>query len=199
MPAHQSTRVERACEICQTTFHVDPNVVRGGRGRFCSRTCVNRSRRIPLKARFLRHVSPPNENGCVLWTGAIDDKGYGRMGVERQSRNRVALAHRVAWELANGPIPDGLNVLHRCDVPPCVAIEHLFLGTTADNIADKMAKGRQARGEKAGNAKLTPELVRQIRDRYAAGGISQHKLAKESRTSVANVCLIVNRKHWRHI
>jgi len=88
-------------------------------------------------------------NGCLEWTKAVDRRGYGRL--QRGSRGMgVVMTHRLAWELANGPIPPGLDVLHHCDNPPCAQTEptegypegHLFLGTDADNIADMTAKGR---------------------------------------------------------
>ena len=91
-------------------------------------------------------------NGCLEWTGATNrakngDGGYGHI----KFAGKTVDTHRVAWTLINGPIPPGLNVLHHCDNPPCCETEpseaypegHLFLGTTADNIADKVSKGRQ--------------------------------------------------------
>lgn len=76
--------------------------------------------------------------------GAKDPKGYGRIQVRP---NGTMLVHRLAWVLANGPIPPGFCVLHKCDNPPCVRLEHLFLGTLLDNNADMMAKGRHAKGQ----------------------------------------------------
>src|SRR5687768_198156 len=90
---------------------------------------------------------------CWLWTCPPDRCGYGFFRVGRKKWR----AHRVAYELYVGPIPRGLLVLHRCDVPACVNPQHLFLGTDADNGADKKAKGRAPRV--IGNAKLTPEAV----------------------------------------
>jgi hypothetical protein len=75
---------------------------------------------------------------CVEFGGARDPKGYGR----KWFRDKVWFAHRVAWVEANGSIPNGMCVLHRCDNPPCINVEHLFLGTKADNLADMRAKGR---------------------------------------------------------
>lgn len=102
--------------------------------------------------------------GCRLWFGASVPRGYG----VTHFNGRQQYAHRVAWQLAYGPIPDGLLVLHTCDVPACINSNHLFLGTDADNTADKVKKGRcnPARGEQAGNAKLTVEIVREIRSIY---------------------------------
>lgn len=78
---------------------------------------------------------------CWTWQGSRDRKGYGRVSVNQ----RPVLAHRFSWTLSHGPIPDGLCVLHKCDNPPCVNPEHLFLGTIADNNRDMVAKGRHAR------------------------------------------------------
>ncbi len=124
----------------------------------------------PLAERFWSKVAAPNERGCRLWTGRLTECGYGRFGNHWR-------AHRVAWELAHGPVPAGLFVCHRCDVRTCVEVSHLFLGTAADNNADMHAKGRASGGvphrvatdpkrprrEKAGRARLTEAAVASIR------------------------------------
>ncbi len=95
-----------------------------------------------LAERLEFYSCPEPNSGCTLWFGAIRD-GYGRLRVGNIKRN----AHVWAWMNKHGPIPHGLNVLHRCDMRACINTDHLFLGTNSDNVADKMAKGREARGE----------------------------------------------------
>lgn len=105
--------------------------------------------------RFWKYVAPEPNTGCWLWTGSLLNYGYGAFSPGGR-------AHRFAYSAFKGPIPEGVFVLHRCDVPSCVNPDHLFLGTRADNVADMMQKGRQPRGSRNGSAKLTPAQVLEI-------------------------------------
>lgn len=110
--------------------------------------------RVPLRQRFERMVIR-REEGCWGWKGAPDKDGYGRIWSGGTGGQHMR-AHRVSFELFRGKIPEGLEVLHRCDNPPCTRPDHLFLGTNLDNSIDMVRKNRQAKGESHGQH-LHPE------------------------------------------
>ena len=103
----------------------------------------------PLAERFWAKVARGSTSECWLWLGGISSTGYG--SIKRSGGARIT-AHRASWELHRGPVPDGLWVLHRCDVRRCVNPAHLFLGTRLDNIRDMDAKGRRSVGFRHGLA-----------------------------------------------
>ena len=137
-----------------------------------------------LEQRFWAKVETADD--CWVWMGARMPRGYGVLN----TRGSANLAHRLAWEIAHGAIPDGLSVLHRCDNPPCVRPEHLFLGTQADNQRDMASKGRQRR-------KLEVADVIEIRRRWLAGGTTHRALAAEFGVHHTQVGRIVRGEVWQ--
>lgn len=134
----------------------------------------------------------PEVEGCVVWPFNSDKNGYGRLQVV----GRTFSPHRLAYEIAYDPIPDGYVVRHSvCDNPACFNPRHLTIGTHADNVADKVAKGRQAMGEGNAAAKLTEEQVLAIRQDPRP----QRKLAREYGVSQPAIYQIKHRVTWGHL
>jgi len=151
--------------------------------------------RVPWTERFWAKVDVRGPDECWPWTAAADRLGYGRIN----SDGVPLLAHRCAWILTNGPIPDGMCVCHGCDNPPCCNGRHLFLGTKADNNADMAAKGRAAqRGEGNVHAKLTERDVLAIR-RLHGSGRSQVSIAREFGVAPQTILRVINRLTWAHV
>jgi HNH endonuclease len=145
----------------------------------------------PLVIRFWEKVS--KSDGCWEWRGYVARNGYGRIGVGRDACD----THRVAWELSNGPIPEGLWVLHRCDNRRCVRPDHLFLGDNAANVQDMFSKRRRRQdGEHNTGAKLNWAIVVDIRE-WAAVGVSANRIAKAFGLDSRHVSRIVKGEAWR--
>ncbi len=147
-------------------------------------------------ARFMAKVAQPAHGGaCWFWSGARHHSGYGSFRFD----GRPQSAHRVAWQMFRGPIPDGMHVLHRCDNRRCVNFDHLFLGTNADNVADREAKGRNVvkRGDEHGSAKLSAADVREILGR--TGRQNQYDTAEDFGVSQALISKIQRREIWRSL
>jgi hypothetical protein len=134
-------------------------------------------------------------DSCWPWLGFIAPDGYGRVWW----RGKVVQAHKIALELATGPLDPGLMALHKCDNPPCCNPGCLSSGTNADNMLDKKVKGRSARGTQSGRSKLTEADVLEIRRAYAAGESSQPRLAAKFHVHAALISRVVNRRNWKHI
>lgn len=151
----------------------------------------------PLEERFWSKVKKTTT--CWNWVGSAAC-GYGQFNID----GKIHKAHRISWELINGPIPNkgkdyhGTCVLHRCDNRACVNPKHLFLGTNADNMKDKVKKNRQTKGEKSNSCKLTESQVLDIRSRPHCKGY-QTQLAKEFNVHNSDISRIINKKHWKHI
>lgn len=164
----------------------------------------------------------PELGSCWPWTGSCDKDGYAGNFWDGtylpNGRGNYVRAGRWAYRHFVGPIPEGHGILHHCDNPPCMNFAHWFTGTNADNTADREAKERgggwktagdangarlhperMPRGEDHEMAKLTEVQVREIRRRYAAGGIFQYTLAAEFGVAQTLISAIVRRKIWQHI
>jgi hypothetical protein len=204
---HQSNTtsvIDRVCEECGKSFRFKayPSRLQQGFGRYCSRDCYHKARTIPFIDRFLSFVGPKDENGCILWTGHKNANGYGQISEkigEKPDEWRFLLAHRVAYETAKGPIPEGLELLHSCDTPACINVEHLRPGTHAENMADSSLKGRMSRGSRNPRAKLDESDIIEIRRRFADGGILQRELAAEYGIVQSAVSDILNFRKWKHL
>ena len=140
-------------------------------------------------------------DGCWIWTAVRQGNGYGGFGIAGSVKRT---AHRVSWEFANGPIPPGLCVLHRCDNRLCVRPDHLFLGTHADNMADMAAKGRWKlsekhphRGSRHSQAKLTEQQATEIKSlRWRSVAV---EVARRYGINVSTVYRLWNGSAWPHI
>ena len=133
---------------------------------------------------------------CWLWTGCVVAR-YGQIGLGHpySAYGKRWKTHRFSWELHHGPIPKGLKVCHRCDVPLCVRPSHLFLGTQAENVHDSSRKGRK---NAWGIQKLNADDVLVIRAQ-SARGISQKDIAKAFGIARSTVSGIVHRKSWGYL
>lgn len=148
------------------------------------------------ESRFWQRVRRSHDDQCWEYAGHRHRQGYGY----RRWRGKRTLAHRLAWQLTHGAIPEGLDVLHRCDNPPCCNPKHLFLGTQLDNIKDMTTKNRQRapRGAKAHFAKLTAAKVLKLRRMYD-DGTNQVLLAKKFGVSQSSISAAILRKTWKHV
>lgn len=159
-----------------------------------------------LRAAFWHFVD--QGEGCWLWQGSTTKGGYGRI----KHKGLIHRAHRLSWQLQRGPIPDGLFVCHKCDVPLCVNPDHLFLGTAAENARDRDRKGRNShgpghfsktqpervlRGERHGMAKLTVEQVREIRRLLAA--YTCVDIAKQFGVNYTTISRIKRGQGWKAV
>lgn len=140
-----------------------------------------------LKNRFEKKIMPEPNSGCWLWMASIN-KGYGHL----RYKNKIVLAHRLAYELYKGPIPKNTCVCHKCDTPSCVNPDHLFLGSKKDNTNDMLSKNRQARGIKQRASKLTNQQVLDI----CASPLGKRKIAKLYNVDHSAIHKIRTGRNW---
>lgn len=212
MPSKRTTgMVELECSHCGAAFYRYPSMA----GAYCSNQCKY--------AAQTDHITPEtfwarvDKNGpvpehrpelgpCWIWTGPLNDRGY---ALARDGRTYYR-ASRVAYEMVVGPMGD-LLACHHCDNPACVRPDHLFPGTIQDNHADMVAKGRIAQGDRHGThraarpalrgrrTRLNADLVKALRIRYAAGGVTFRGLAQELGIHYSTITQAVNGETWKHL
>lgn len=203
----------RTCPTCDAQFYRPPSRIKPGRPNYCCQGCAWEGCRAENARRLVERFEERRDKSrdCWEWTGGKTVAGYGLFCTEG---NRHVLAHRFAYELAYGAIPDGLLVCHSCDNPPCCNPDHLWLGNDAVNAADMVAKGRSTRGDRHGlrqhpekaahgerhtHAKLREVDVIAIRTRYAAGGVTMQALANEYGINCSAISNVITRRNWKHV
>ena len=142
---------------------------------------------------FEEFIIPITESGCFIFNGTILSTGYGVFWF----KNKPFSAHRFSWIINYGDIPEKMCVCHKCDIPSCVNPHHLFLGTHAENAADRDKKGRgnYSRGEKKKNSKLTEEDVKKIR----LDNSPHRKIAIDYGVARSVISRVKNRSRWGHV
>jgi len=147
-------------------------------------------------ARF--HSKTRQDGDCIMWTSCVNKDGYGFFNTVRDGKQKTNYSHRWIFEQTNGPIPKGLHILHSCDRPGCVNVEHLRAGTNQENVKEAVDRGLTPRGEAHGRSTFTADLVREIRRRYDAGE-RQTQIGHALGRHVGTVGMIARRQRWRHI
>lgn len=181
----------RVCAHCGKEY-VTPD--RRSVRKFCTHTCYALSQRLPVPQRFWANVRAGASDECWPWTGTCTKAGYGLLSV-----NGTAIyTHRLSLTLHGIQIPAGTSVLHHCDNPPCVNPAHLFLGTDADNIADKVSKRRHIHGDTHPGAKLCSDDVREIR-RLLASGLGQGEIAAQYGVDPSLISNIKTGRLWKSV
>ncbi len=145
--------------------------------------------------RFSQYYSSQGKSLCWYWKGCIASDGYGRFWFQGFSEK----SHRMAYRIANGKINPGSHVLHTCDNPSCVNPDHLFLGSNKDNVADRVMKGRCAKGEDIGSAQLINWEVIQINRLFMQKLYSTKQIAYFFSVSVEIIQRIRNGKTFSHV
>ena len=137
------------------------------------------------------------ERGCLEWRGSGTPRGYGQLKIG----GKVRLIHRLSWELVHGEVPEGMQVMHSCDNPPCWEIAHLSLGSPKDNMQDMFSKGRanKAQGAQHGNAKISEADAREILRLAATKELTQRAIAARYGLHPVYVNKMIKGHKWAHL
>jgi len=157
---------------------------------------IKLGKRFNVETKFWDRTEEDPATGCIEWVGPRNKLGYGRVCV---TKDRRVYAHRLAWEIDVGEIPEGMCVLHLCDNPPCCNVNHLMVGTIAENNRQAGERDRMQFGSGRYNAKLTEGDVIRIRGDYAAGGVSQYQLAREYGVHVMTINNVTTYRRWKKV
>jgi len=182
------------CVECGAEYYAPPS--HRAKRSYCSRKCraeaQSKWQRRPLAERFWEKVDKSGD--CWIWTGALLKTGYGSIRINRKAER----AHRVAYELAFGPIPEGLLLRHSCDNPKCVNPAHLIPGTHAQNTQDALDRGRAVVGDAHVRAKIPNHAIATIRAALAAGVPGKY-LAKQFAVNPTVISRIKLHKKWKYV
>jgi len=179
---------ESTCVVCGKSYYVPPAHRKNSKS--CSWACRNvliSGERTDLSERFWEKVSKTDT--CWLWTAGTTKSGYGSIRINGAAKR----AHRVAYEMLVGPIPEGAVLLHSCDTPACVNPAHLSIGSQKENIHDAIEKGRHCHGEKHWNYKISPQIIKDIQSAHV-GGATGRAIAKHFAISESLVSKILSGK-----
>jgi hypothetical protein len=183
-------KIERVCPVCKNQFLAKRYKVLQGLDNFCGRKCRNHGWESP-EVRFWKQVRKTDK--CWVWTGPVHT--YGRI----YANGAYWMSHRFSWFIHNGPIPNGKYVCHRCDNPPCVRPDHLFLGDALENHQDCVKKNRQVFGERNGRCKLTEAQAIQVKRLYESGDWRQVDLAEKFGVTQIAISLLVRGVNWKYL
>lgn len=170
------------------------------RRKFCNPECKGAFDRDSVLRNFWNYVDIKSDDECWEWKGPRTGRGYGNMRLyDRGAKPRFVLAHRVAWELAKGPTPDGLWILHGCDNPGCINPHHLHTGTCAENNRERTERGRNNSrfGNNHHNSKLTSEDAVKILE-LAAAGNTHATIGMMFGVHRITVWNVIHGKTWSH-
>lgn len=207
--------VQLNCFVCGKEFSVIPS--RKDKAKTCSLKCWNSHqaslKKPPVERRYrktrdgrkitaqekIEERSSIKENGCIEWNLKINRSGYASM----QHDGKSWLVHRLVWTFKHGEIPEGMCICHKCDNRKCINIDHLFIGTHADNMQDMAQKGRsnsgRYHGEMHGLSKLTESDIHEIRSALSSAKSkdgTSGRLAIQYGVSESTISLIKNNKIW---